>query len=628
MTTNPSTIYLGDYSRVSWRVSGANYCVASSTSGAGNWSGSKPASFALRTFSQLVTPTTSGTKYYTLTCYNPNGNVRRTTSVTVNQPPNQPPTANLLHPAFNPTLTQGSSFSFSGTGTDPDGSIVAQEWRVGSCSSGTLWSSSPSFTTAFNNIGTYRLYFRVRDDDGAWSTNCPSVTITVNQPPNQSPTATILHPSYNTTLVQGASLSFSGTGSDPDGYITAYRWTATAPYGLLVENKASFTWNFANIGTYNMCLSVQDDDGAWSTNNPCRIITVNPPPAPTVSLSASPTSLYLGSYTRLSWSVSGADYCTASSTSGGNWSGSKSSSGSNSQYVYPYSTGTKTYTLTCTSAGGSTSRSVNVSVNSIPNVAPTAYIDLPASNQIINEGDSINFEGHGEDSDGSVNFSRWSWGSCGGSLLSFTSGSSSSNFSYTFDTAGTYQIYYQVQDNDGAWSSCKSITITVNSCVCSESSNNYCSGTLYNDSCGNSVCPGSYLGCPGLTCSDPTYQCNNGEWTMNSDCTSYSCSNSPLATCNLVNLPGFYSDNEDCGTATCERPRTVTLCHEGNVHEQTRGYEDTCSPNPTNPCGEKLVDCSLISEDPVEECETGYICKEINPDNAECVPKSATWSED
>jgi hypothetical protein len=450
------------------------------------------------------------------------------------------------------------------------------------------------------------------------------IPYSVLSPPNQSPTATILHPSYNTTLVQGASLSFSGTGSDSDGSIVAYRWTASAPYGSFVESRASFTRTFANTGVYNICLSVQDDDGAWSTNNPCRTITVNPPPAPTVSLSASPTSLYLGSYTRLSWSVSGADSCTASSTSGGNWSGSKSSSGSNSQYVYPSSTGTKTYTLTCTSGGGSTTRSVNVSVSSPPNVSPTAYIDLPASNKTINEGESVYFSGRGTDSDGYIANYRWNLGGCNSSQIS-----SSSSFTNTFNIPGTYKIYLSVRDDDGVWSTnCPSRTITVVACVCSESSNNYCSGTLYNDSCGNSVCPGSYSCSGGFTCTPPSYSCSaDNVWTKESLPQLLNCFGYPASCLTTTGPASLCSDTKTCGTATCRDGYLVTVCHDGNVHEQTRGIKETCSLDPIDPCGEELVDCGPADPTPKEICETGYICKEINSDEAECVPKTATWIE-
>ena len=50
------------------------------------------------------------------------------------------------------------------------------------------------------------------------------VTI-ASAPPNQAPTASIDSPSANTTVNPGDSVSFSGSGSDPDGSIAAFAWT-------------------------------------------------------------------------------------------------------------------------------------------------------------------------------------------------------------------------------------------------------------------------------------------------------------------------------------------------------------------------------------------------------------------
>src|SRR5207253_5476714 len=43
--------------------------------------------------------------------------------------------------------------------------------------------------------------------------------------PNQPPTATITSPAGNVTVTAGQAVSFTGTGSDPDGTIASYSWT-------------------------------------------------------------------------------------------------------------------------------------------------------------------------------------------------------------------------------------------------------------------------------------------------------------------------------------------------------------------------------------------------------------------
>jgi Galactose oxidase, central domain/Putative Ig domain len=81
--------------------------------------------------------------------------------------------------------------------------------------------------------------------------------------------------------------------------------------------------------------------------------------APTVTLSATPTSFTLGQSITLTWSSTNATTCTASSNpSESDWSGGEPISGSVS--VVPPVAGTINYTLQCTGAGGSASAAASV----------------------------------------------------------------------------------------------------------------------------------------------------------------------------------------------------------------------------------------------------------------------------
>ena len=84
-------------------------------------------------------------------------------------------------------------------------------------------------------------------------------------------------------------------------------------------------------------------------------ITPSPPTAPTVSISANPSSVVSGSASTLTWNSTNATSCTASS----GWSGTKAVSGSQSTGNLTANT---TFTLTCTGSGGSTSQSATVTV--------------------------------------------------------------------------------------------------------------------------------------------------------------------------------------------------------------------------------------------------------------------------
>ncbi len=79
------------------------------------------------------------------------------------------------------------------------------------------------------------------------------------------------------------------------------------------------------------------------------------PPAPTLTLSANPTSVASGSTTALTWSSTNATSCTAS----GGWTGSRATSGTETSAAVTAST---TYTLNCSGAGGSVSQSVSITI--------------------------------------------------------------------------------------------------------------------------------------------------------------------------------------------------------------------------------------------------------------------------
>lgn len=102
--------------------------------------------------------------------------------------------------------------------------------------------------------------------------------------PNQAPAATIVSPVSNVTVSPGQSVSFSGSGIDPDGTITGYAWTFPGgnPGSSAVANAGDVT--YAAPGTYVASFRVTDNGGLTSPAA-TRTITV-----PDFSLSATPSS--------------------------------------------------------------------------------------------------------------------------------------------------------------------------------------------------------------------------------------------------------------------------------------------------------------------------------------------------
>ena len=109
------------------------------------------------------------------------------------------------------------------------------------------------------------------------------VSLAANDVP---PTGTITNPASNVTISTGQSVTYSGTGNDPDGTISAYSWSFPGgnPSSSNLANPGSVT--YATPGTYVTTFTVTDNAGLTDPNPPTRTITVQPD----FSLSASPSS--------------------------------------------------------------------------------------------------------------------------------------------------------------------------------------------------------------------------------------------------------------------------------------------------------------------------------------------------
>ncbi len=138
------------------------------------------------------------------------------------------------------------------------------------------------------------------------------------------------------------------------------------------------TFTGTSVGTSTVEFIVELDNGT----DMClgrRSITVvaAPPPAPTLTFSASPTTITAGGTTNLTWSSANTTSCTAtSSPTTAAWNGAPALSGSQNNITL---TQTTTFNLSCSGAGGTVSRSVVVNVNAAP--APTVNLLVNGLNQ-------------------------------------------------------------------------------------------------------------------------------------------------------------------------------------------------------------------------------------------------------
>ncbi|ACB07477.1 PKD domain-containing protein [Candidatus Korarchaeum cryptofilum] len=169
---------------------------------------------------------------------------------------NKPPTAYIDSISPNPAY-EGQAIYFSGHGYDPDGSIAECEWKADE----RILSSSCSFSTSLPP-GKYTIYFRVKDDKGAWSTWTTS-TLVVEKVENKPPVASLAI--YPSQAGVGQEVKLDASGSyDPDGKIVAYYFDFGDGSTSGWVSSSSITHVYSHEGEYKVRVTVKDDKGATS----------------------------------------------------------------------------------------------------------------------------------------------------------------------------------------------------------------------------------------------------------------------------------------------------------------------------------------------------------------------------
>jgi hypothetical protein len=150
---------------------------------------------------------------------------------------NRPPAA--IIDSITPDITeQGKdTISFSGHGTDTDGSVVAYNWR--SNMDGQL-STASSFSKPASelSVGTHVIYFKVQDDNGAWSIE-ETESLTIIEPVNPPPDSDLVADWHLDAGSGTTAVDSSGNGND----------------GTLVNNP---TWVNGKVGK-GLCFDGTND---------------------------------------------------------------------------------------------------------------------------------------------------------------------------------------------------------------------------------------------------------------------------------------------------------------------------------------------------------------------------------
>ncbi len=158
-----------------------------------------------------------------------------------------------------------NSVTLSGSATDADGSIATYAWTKTSGPSTPTLSGAASSSLSVSNLiaGTYLFRLTATDNAGAsaWDETVVIVASSatpVNQPPtaNAGPDKTITLPTNTVT--------FLGSGTDPDGTVVSYTWTyRSGPSTPTLSGSKTATLKASNLkaGTYTFRLTVKDNLG-------------------------------------------------------------------------------------------------------------------------------------------------------------------------------------------------------------------------------------------------------------------------------------------------------------------------------------------------------------------------------
>ncbi len=387
-----------------------------------------------------------GTHVITLTVTDDDG-LTDSDSISVTVRSLEAPTASILAPSDGDEFKDNQTVYFSGSGSDPDGSVVSYVWN--SSLDGVI-GSSQSFSTDGLSLGLHHITLTVTDDDGL--TGSDSIDIEVKS--LQAPTASILSPSDGDVFIQGQNILFSAVGSDPDGEIVSWQWSSSIDgtfYNQAGGNSSTFFFDSLSVGSHLITLTVTDNDGLKYVDT--FTITINP------DSGASPTASILspsdGDIFRQGQDIvfSGLGSDPDGTVVAYRWTSDIDGViGDNETFnVSSLSIGTHLITLTVTDDDNNTGTD-SITIKVIADDVPTASITSPADGEIFTQGSEIHFSGVGDNE----NITGYVWSSS----LDGTLSSGSDHFSTSSLSVGDHTITFTVYDDDGQ-SASDTITISV-----------------------------------------------------------------------------------------------------------------------------------------------------------------------
>jgi hypothetical protein len=317
MSSDKPWIALGDSITLTWNASNASSCVAE-----GGWAGARALSG-----SQTLTPPAAGTLTYKLICTNANA----ARAAVVSLPVYPPPTINI-------------SLGQSTIGQDATTNLTWSTVTATSCTASGAWANAAPLSGALS-VGNPApgAYTYTLTCVGPGGTSTASVQLTVLARPTI--TFTIDHADVaigataklTWSVVNATSCEASGNWSGPKAL------TGTQDVGPLP------------IGGFQYWFQCTGPGGSAY-----KSVTFAVHSPPTVTVTATPTSVQINAKSVITWSSTDATNCSAS----GAWSGTVAPAGS--QEVASPVAGPASFSLTCVGPGGETTATASLQVYAPP----------------------------------------------------------------------------------------------------------------------------------------------------------------------------------------------------------------------------------------------------------------------
>ena len=282
-------------------------------------------------------------------------------------------------------------------------------WGDGVTTTGTVTGGACDSSHTYAVAGARTITVTVTDDDGGIGTATRELTVT-----NAAPTA---NAGADRTGSEGALVSLTGSGSDPEGAPLTYAWSYAAGAGVDAGAQCGFSAPTAaatqlscdDDGTFVVTLSVSD--GVNTTTDTATVVLGNLDPTASIStpvdgavfttgqgVSLTGAGADAGSHDALSCSIAWGDGTTGPGVmAAGQCTG-----------THPYaSAGARTITLTVTDDdGGSAVATVGIMISDQPNLPPTADAGADRSSA---EGSSVTLSGSGSDPEGAPLTYAWTY---------------------------------------------------------------------------------------------------------------------------------------------------------------------------------------------------------------------------